>query len=205
MKKYTFVFLLTFTMFSFSEKLEFYKIENEKNNKSTVGMGMQYKGLSLEAVYQKKFAYIQDNEKLKEYFKNGNTIGINFNYNIGDIKSKRPKILVENSNDKNDSTLLNVIKNDYKLKNKNNMDELYSSNTNKILNSGILILKENSKTQNELIKQRISKVSKILKINSNKIVKIYGEIKGVKVNTQVNSNNGYLSSNKLVLYFDKEK
>lgn len=205
MKKYTFIFLLTFNMFSFSDKLQFYKIENEENNKSTVGMGMHYRGLSLEAVYQKKFSYIQDDEKLKEYFKNGNTIGINVNYNIGDIKNNRPQILVENSNDKKNSTLLNVIKNEYKIKNKNNMDDLYISNTNKVLNSGILILKENSRTQNELIKQRISKVSKILKLNSDNIVKVYGELKGLKVNTQANSSNGYLNSNKLVLYFDKEK
>lgn len=142
-------------------------------------------------------------KKLKEYFRNGNALGFNVNYNLG-ARAKRPTIQIKRADNKNNMALLDTTKKkEYKLV-EGKDSTIYSYSAIKIIDSGNIILKGNVKSEDELMKQQINRVASILKKNSKRLVNIYGEIKGI--NVEMNSKNSarYIDSNKVVLYFNKE-
>lgn len=191
------------SMLSFSNpKIKFYNIDKKSiDSSSQVGIGMHYSGLSLEAIYEKKLDSSQLEEKeLKEYFRNGNVIGFNVNYNMGEI-AKRPTIKLLHTGKKNNIDLFSTNKKtQYKLIETKN-ETVYSYSTGKIINSGNIILKGNVKSENELMKQQIKRVTRILKKNSKRLLDIYGEIKGINVEMNNKNSARYINSNKVVLYF----
>lgn len=174
-------------------------------NGSQVGEGLHYSDSSLEDIYDKKNdgSHLTE-KKLKEYFRNGNALGFNVNYNLG-ATTKRPTIQLKRADNKNNMALLDTTtkKKEYKLV-EGKDSTIYSYSASKIIDSGNIILKGNIKSEDELMKQQINRVASILKKNSRRLVNIYGEIKGI--NVEMNSKNSarYIDSNKVVLYFYKE-
>ncbi|WP_068268538.1 hypothetical protein [Caviibacter abscessus] len=200
MKKIIFlIFVSTLNVWA-NQKFEFYNIDNS----SKFGVGTNYNRLSLEAIYERKLDSSQlEEKKLKEYFKNGNSIGFNVNYNLG-AKSKKPTIQLLREGKQTKVDLFETDKKtEYKLFEGKDAS-IYSYNANKIINSGRITLKGNFKSENELMKKQMIKVASILKKNSRKLLNTYGEIKGINVEMNTNNSARYLNSNKVVLYFNKE-
>lgn len=179
-------------------------LADQKGTLTQVGEGLHYSDSSLEDIYDKKndSSHLTE-KKLKEYFRNGNALGFNVNYNLG-ARAKRPTIQIKRADNKNNMALLDTTKKkEYKLV-EGKDSTIYSYSAIKIIDSGNIILKGNIKSEDELMKQQINRVASILKKNSKRLVNIYGEIKGI--NVEMNSKNSarYIDSNKVVLYFNKE-
>lgn len=145
--------------------------------------------LSIDAIYKKSLNY--DTSDLKTYFKNGNTIGLNFTYFIGDSDKKlnmSDKIYVTNLTNNRYLNKKEII---YELKNKelkttvHKINEIINVNNIKV-NAGNI---ETRKNINTLL--LLNKYGKTLQ-------KKYGKIEKSKIVIKENENKKY----KIVITFD---
>lgn len=158
-----------------------------------IGIGANYDRFSLEAIYKKKID--SDAKDLKSYFKNGNTIGLNFTYTLGEInENSKDSIFIANLNSNLKKPDLSV---NYKLQNNLGFIKTIDS-ISKITNPRTVsigfgnIVNINQTMYNNTIS--------VLKKNADSIKKEYGSIEEEDIIKKAD----YIeNSGQIVLYFDK--
>lgn len=158
-----------------------------------IGIGANYDRFSLEAIYKKKID--SDVKDLKSYFKNGNTIGLNFTYTLGEInENSKDSIFIANLNSNLKKPDLNV---NYKLQNNlgfiKTIDSISKITNPRTVSIGFGNIVNINKT---MYNNTIS----VLKKNAGSIKKKYGSIEEKDIIKKAD----YIeNSGQIVLYFDK--
>lgn len=169
-------------------------LANNDSNSSESKFSLTKKdNLSIDAVYKREFK--PDIDDLKTYFKNGNTIGLNFTYFIGDSdknKGMPNKIYVANlvSNNSN----LNKKEIEYELKNRELKTVVHKIND--IIN--VNNIKVNVVKTEDLKKEKVGKLLVLLNKYGKDLQKKYGQINKNKIVIKENEN----KKDKIVITFD---
>ncbi len=150
--------------------------------------------LSIDAIYKREFK--PDIDDLKTYFKNGNTIGLNFTYFIGDSKKNKGmpnKIYVANLVTNNSN--LNRKEIQYELKNQELKTVVHKIND--IIN--VNNIKVNIGNTETYKKDKVSKTLVLLNRYGKDLQKKYGQISKDKIVIKENEN----KKDKIVITFDR--
>lgn len=159
----------------------------ESNNSSESKFSLAKKdNLSIDAIYKREFKSDVDINDLKTYFKNGNTIGVNFTYLIGDKDKKE--------NFKNNIYITNLSSNNkrdikYDLKDTKLKTTVHKINEINLNNVQFKVTKKENKNKIESTLTLLNRYGKKLQIK-------YGKISNDKIIVKENK------KDKLVITFD---